>query len=162
MVDVAEWGKLAHALRELHSVLLKRARDEYEAAHAVTLSPGELLNKLTTDAEFAWLRSLSELMVDLDVIRDADAVQRDALIPAIRAAVEHVIAAPKPTEIASDFAQQYWPRIHADPHVTMAHAAVKQAINAWPALPQSDSAAQLHERHRLAEKARHLSARKTH
>lgn len=159
MADAADWRKLAGALRELHRTLLERARRDYEREHLVTLSPGELLKLLTTDAYFEWLRSLSELMVDLDLIRDAEPLHQDELATAVRAAVEHVISAPTTPDLASRFAQYYWPYLHDDPHVAMAHAGVKQAIAAWPRPQQGDAASLLHERHRLAEKARHLSRR---
>ena len=41
----------------------------------------------------------------------------------------------------------------------MAHGAVKQVLAAWPP-PQADTSTLLQERHRLAEKARHLAKRK--
>ena len=160
MIDAAAWQKLAGALRELHRVLLEHARRDYERAHGVTLSPGELLRLLTTDAAFAWLRSLSELMVDIDLVGEAAPAHRDEMATAIRAAVEHVIAAPATAGPAEPFAQHYWPYVHADPHVAMAHAGAKQALAAWPKPQRGDPAALLHERHRLAEKARHLSRRR--
>lgn len=159
MADDSEWQKLVRALRELHGTLLERARSDYERAHEVTLGAGELLKLLTTDAAFAWLRSLSELMVDLDVIHDSEPAHQAELATAIRAAVEHVLAAPKASDTATSFAQYYWPYVHSDPHVAMAHAGVKQALVAWPLSPEADAAALLHGRHRIAERARHLSDR---
>ena len=160
MTDADNWQKLASALRELHRVLLERARREYERNHLANLSAGELLQLLTTHAEFAWLRELSELMVDLDLVSDAVPPHRDEIATAVRAAVEHVIAMPKAPAPGSPFVQRYWTYVHDDPHTAMAHAGVKQAIAAWPRPPQDDAASLLHERHRLAEKARHLSRRR--
>ncbi|MCE9642522.1 MAG: hypothetical protein K8S22_20590 [Betaproteobacteria bacterium] len=159
MADADNWQKLADALRELHRVLLERARRDYERDHVANLSAGELLQLLTTHAEFAWLRELSELMVDLDLVRDALPPHRNEVANAVRAAVEHVLAMHKPPDPGSPFAQHYWTYVHDDPHTAMAHAGVKQAIAAWPRPPQADAASLLHERHRLAEKARHLSRR---
>lgn len=160
MAEAADWQKLAGALRELHRVLLERARRDYERDHLVTLSPGEFLRLLTTNAEFEWLRALSELMVDLDLLRDAVPLYRDEIASAVRAAVEHVISMPKAPDPGTPFAQRYWRYVHDDPHTAMAHAAVKQAIAVWPRPQQEDAAGLLHERHRLTEKARHLSRRK--
>lgn len=157
MVDTVEWQKLAGALREVHRTLLERARRDYEREHFVTLSPGELLQLLTTNAEFEWLRGLSELMVDIDLIGDAAPLHRDELATAIRPAVEHLIS--KTPDPATPFARYYWPHVQDDPHVAMAHAGLKNALNAWPQAPQDNASTLLHERHRLAEKARHLSRR---
>ena len=153
MADATHWNTLAGALRELHRALMERARRDYEREHGV-VSPGELLQLLTTDPYFEWLRGLSELMVDIDLVRDAEPEFMDELSSAVRAAVEHVISAPKASEPHA-FAQHYWPYVQDDPHVAMAHAGVKRALDAWPRPHQDDAASLLHERHRLAEKARH-------
>ena len=159
MTDTADWQKLARALRELHRALLEHARRDYERDHFLTLGAGELLQLLTTNADFEWIRSLSELMVDLDLIHDAAPLHSDELTTTVRAAVEHVLSAPKTPDLASPFARHYWAYVHDDPHVAMAHAGVKQAIAAWPRPPQNDTASLLHERHRLAEQVHHLARR---
>ena len=157
--NAPDWQKLANALRELHRVLLERARRDYEREHLVTLGAGELLQLLTTHADFAWLRSLSELMVDIDLVADAAAMDKDEIATAIRGAVEHVLAPANPPATAGTFTQRYWSYVHDDPHVAMSHAGVKQALAAWSPSQPGDSAMLLHERHRLAEKARHMSRR---
>ena len=107
MAEAADWQKLANALRELHRTLVETARREYERAHLVELSAGELLQRLTSDAEFAWLRGLSELMVDLDLVHDAALPEQGDIEPAVRAAVEHLLSnAQTPAGV---FAQRYWP-----------------------------------------------------
>jgi len=160
MPDTAAWQSLASALRELHRALMECARRDYEREHALELEPGEQLRLLTTDPFFNWLRGLSELIVDIDLLHDAEVPDVDEFAPAVRAAVEHFIAPPGPNEPGSAFAQRYWSSLHADPHVAMAHAGVKLALESWPRPPKSDAASLLHERHRLAEKARHRSGRR--
>jgi hypothetical protein len=158
MADVTHWDKLAAALRALHRALMERARRDYEREHLVVLDPGELLRLLTTDAYFEWLRGVSELMVDIDMVRDDPALM-DELSTAVRSAVEHFVTAPKSPDTGDAFAQRYWPYLQDDPHVAMAHAGVKQALGAWPRPQNEDAASLLHERHRLAEKARHRTRR---
>jgi hypothetical protein len=132
-MDLTQWDTLRRALRELHRALVERASRDYVRAHQRLLQPdpGELLQMLTKDPEFAWLRGLSELMVDIDVARD-DGQNRDQLAPGIRTAVERFILAPADMSTADEFAQHYWPCVQEEPHVAMAHAAVKQAISGWP------------------------------
>ena len=156
----AQWQKLASALRELHRALMERARADYERAKGVVLSPGEFLQLLTTDAYFEWLRGLSELMVDIDLVRDAEAELVEEMSNAVRSAVEHLISAPKTPAPPHAFAQQYWPYVQDDPHVAIAHAGVKKALEAWPRPDSDDAASLLHERHRLAEKARNTRRRR--
>ena len=155
MTDTADWQALASALRELHRALMERARRDYEREHKVTLSPVEQLRLLTTDAFFDWLRGLSELMVDIDLVHDAEPLTVAEILPAVRVAVEHFITLPKPPESSDAFAQHYWPYLQDDPHVAMAHAGVKRALESWPRPQKTDTASLLHERHRLTEKARH-------
>lgn len=155
MADAADWQRLTAALRELHRALIERARRDYESEHLESLGAGRLVQLLATDPHFAWLRPLSELMVDLDMARDAGPALTDELSSAVRPAVEHVIAISSTANTPDGFVEHYWWYVQDDPHVAMAHAALRQALASWPAAEQVDAAASLHERHRLAEKARH-------
>jgi len=159
MTNTADWHGLASALRELHRALMECARRDYEREHKVSLTPVEQLRLLTTDPYFDWLRGLSELMVDIDLVQDAEPSDVAEISPAVRAAVEHFITAPNPPESGDAFAQRYWPYLHDDPHVAMAHGGVKRALESWPRPQKTDAASLLHERHRLAEKARHRTRR---
>ena len=155
MPAAAEWQALASALRELHRALLERARRDYERERLQTVNAGELLQLLATDPYFEWLRSLSELMVDIDMVRDGEPQLMDELSNAIRPAVEYLLTVPRTSGESHPFAERYWPYVQDDPHVAMGHAAVKRSIASWPAPKTADAATLLHERHRLAEKARH-------
>lgn len=153
MPDARDWQNLADTLRELHRTLMERARRDYESERGEALNPGQLLGLLTTDPSFDWLRSLSELMVDIDMARDAEPAVMDELATAIRPAIEHILSSPD-AKPAGSFAQRYWPYVHDDPHVAMAHAAVKQTIAAWPAPDKGDAAMRVTERERLAAASR--------
>jgi hypothetical protein len=131
-----DWSTLARALRQLHHALLQRARADYEREHASEVSPGELLMLATRDPGFAWLRSLSEMMADIDDLQEQpEAAQDRELHAGIRAAVEALLTPPAEGDAATPFAQRYWQHLHEDPAVTMAHAAVKQALLTWPTQP---------------------------
>lgn len=148
-------NELAQALRELHRSLVENERRAYELEIGTLLSPGDFLQLLISDARFAWLRALSELMVDLDVFLEADPSPTEDEAAAVRAEVEWLIAAPAPPEVASDFAKHYLPLIAGDPHIAMAHARVKQVIQKLPVASAVDEAKVLHDRHRWAEMRRH-------
>jgi hypothetical protein len=94
-MDLAEWDKLRRSLRDLHRALVERASRDYVYAHERLTQPGpaELLQMLTKDVEFNWLRGLSELIVDIDVARDDDGT-RDDFSRVVRAAVERFISPP--------------------------------------------------------------------
>ena len=144
----------ALALRALHRALVERARRGLERDRHAVLGAGEWLQLLTADPQFAWLRSLSELIVDLDVFLEADPAPADDDAAAVRHEIERLLA-PPPAVGASGFAERYWPYVHDDPHVAIAHGAVRQALDRLPQPKDVDEADALHARHRWAEARRH-------
>ena len=146
--------RLARTLRELHHALVVRARTDYLREHSVIgdIGPGELLRLLTSDPYFEWLRSLSELMADIDALGDRDDYHELVRSGAIRAAVEHLVAPPGPSEAPSAFAERYWPYVQDDPHVAMAHGEVKRALSTLPAPEKADRGSL--SAHRQAVRAR--------
>jgi hypothetical protein len=159
MTERAEWDKLSSTLRELHRALIERARRDYEQENATVVQPAQFLQLLITDPAFAWLRPLSELMVDIDLVREAEPELRDEVSAAIRPVVEHLLSPRAGSGPPGGLGERYWKYVEDDPHVAMAHGGIRQAIRSWPR-PQGDDAARtLHDRHRLAEKARHRRGR---
>jgi hypothetical protein len=132
-MDVTDWDNLRRVLRELHRALVAGASRDYTWEHQRLWQPdpGELLQMLTKDPAFNWLRGLSELMVEIDSARD-DERKREQSAPGVRAAIERFILPPGDAAPPDEFAQRYWPYVQHDPDIAMAHAAVKQAIARWP------------------------------
>ena len=154
MSDAAVFDTLARALRELHRTLMERAKREFERVTLTTLSPGELLELLTTSQEFAWLRELSELMADIDVVRDSTS-DAAAAMEAIWPAVEHLLATP---DADTPFAKRYWAYVHDEPDVAIAHASVRKALGAFP--PHGGAGTPADRRRDLAARALELGRRK--
>lgn len=131
-----DWDTLARTLRSLHAVLLRRARADYMQERGLReeeVGPGELLMLATREDSFAWLRSLSELMTEIDELRDsADAKQDDRVRAAVRATLEALLVAPGEGSEGTPFTANYWRHVHGDPEVTMAHAAIRQVLRSWP------------------------------
>ena len=95
--------ELAAALRDLHRALTERVRRDYEHEHHGLLSPGTFLHLLISDPRLAWIRPLSELMVDLDVFLQADPSPTEDEAAAVRTEVERFIA-PEPREASESYA----------------------------------------------------------
>ena len=149
--------ELAAALRDLHRALTERVRRDYEHEQHCLLSPGEFLHLLISDPRLAWIRPLSELMVDLDVFLQADPSPTEDEAAAVRTEVGRFIA-PEPREASESyatFARQYWPYISNDAQIAMAHARAIQATQGLPEAASVNEAEVLHERHRWAELRRH-------
>lgn len=62
---------LGRGLVRLHALLMERERRAYENQHG-PVGSGELLRLLLGDEHFAWLRSLSILMAQVDELVDAE------------------------------------------------------------------------------------------
>lgn len=145
---------LGEGLRRLHRVLVEASRRDFERQRHAVMSAGELLQLLTSDAHFAWLRELSELIVDLDVLLEVDPVPGDDDAAAVRAEVERLLAPPAAAG-GEGFGARYWPWVHDDPQVAIAHGEVKQALLALPDARDVDAAAMLHARHLFREARGH-------
>ena len=130
-----DWNTLRRALMDLHQKLLQYVRADYvrEEGRSDPVGPGELLMLATRDDRFAWLRSLSELMADIDHLSEGPQDDAVALRSAVRGAVERLLTPPGEGEPATAFAARYWHYVRGAPDVTMAHAAVRQALQSWPA-----------------------------
>ena len=151
----ARLAALAHALRSLHRVLAERARRDLETERSTVIQPGAWLSILTTDPQFAWLRSLSELMVDLDVFLEADPAPADDDAAAVRADVERLIAPSTVPGTETDFSRHYWRYVHDEPGVAVVHGEIRQVLDRLPVPASVDEGDALHERHGWAESRRH-------
>jgi hypothetical protein len=139
---------LAQALKSLHRALAERVRRDAEAREQTVIMPGQWLSRLTGDAQFAWLRSLSELMVDLDVFLDADPAPAADDMAAIRAEVERTIAPSTVSGTESDFSRHYWHYVHEEPNVGAIHGELRRALDRLPEPADVDETDALHERHK--------------
>lgn len=148
---------VAVALRSLHRALVDRARRDVEQQRQTVIMPGAWLQMLTADAEFAWLRALSELMVDLDVFGEADPAPAEDDLSAVRGEIERLVSPSTVPGAESEFARHYWRYVHDEPQVAIAHGAVRQALDRLPAPVDVDEGDALHQRHGWTESRRRRS-----
>jgi len=136
--------ELAEALRDLHRRVAERARRVEASERHVIISPEEFLHLLLSDPRFAWLRALSELIVDLDVFLRAEPAPTDDEAAAIRSEVERMIGAPA-----------YLRYVNEDSRVAVVHRRARRLAQHLPKADSVNEADVLHERHRWAEARRH-------
>jgi hypothetical protein len=160
MVAKERLGAVARALRSLHRVLAERVRRDVEAREQTVIMPGQWLSRLTGDAEFAWLRTLSEMIVDLDVFLDADPAPADDDVASIRADVERMIAPTSVPGTESEFSSQYWHYVLEEPQVGIVHGELRQALDRLPQPRDVDERDALHERHAWTAARRRRQRRK--
>ena len=124
----------AAALREVHRVLVRAVRFQYERDVAPVGGPGHLLRLLTEDPYFAWLHPMSELIVDLDSLL-AQELLPPGTVAGVRMEVDRLSTAGSP------FWEKYAAFLQSEPQVAVAHGSLRQALKALP-----ESAEELHER----------------
>lgn len=126
--DSPERAELRAALRDasktliaLHRHLIDAAKAEYAASFGPVESPAEMLQLLTDDPYFAWLKPVTSLIVDIDGMTRTD-FEIDAA-HAIGERLDHLFG----PGADSEFAKHYVPILQREVDVTIGHAAVRGA-----------------------------------
>jgi histidinol-phosphate/aromatic aminotransferase/cobyric acid decarboxylase-like protein len=110
-------------LLQLHKALLDGERDRYEQIHG-KVTAGKMLQLALQDARFAWLRSLSELIVRIDERLEEEASDSD-LENLLATARSLLTTAGQPTS----FAVEYDAALQRDPHIVVLHGRVMQSLS---------------------------------
>jgi catechol 2,3-dioxygenase len=130
LMSEANRGRLRNLrgkLLQLHKVLLDDARASYEMDRGRVPSNATLLQLVINDPWFAWLHSLSELVVRIDQTVEPDSPATDADAAALIDQVEKLLTA---SEDGEGFSRRYFDALQRQPAVVMAHADVRRAIKA--------------------------------
>ena len=123
----ARLRELRGKLLQLHKVLLDDARVAYEMDRGRVPSNSTLLQLVINDPWFAWLHSLSELVVRIDETVEPDSPATDADAATLIDQVERLLTA---SETGEGFQRRYFDALQRQPAVVMAHADVRRAIKA--------------------------------
>jgi hypothetical protein len=110
-------------LLHLHQTLLEMERQSFEKAHG-RVNSGELLQLVLNHEQFAWLRIISALVVQIDEMLDADE-------PAGAADMLNLISAARQLFAESgdeEFQQKYRSALQQEPDVVMAHSALTKLL----------------------------------
>jgi len=121
----ARLRELRAKLLQLHKVLLDDARAAYEMDRGRVPSNASLLQLVINDPWFAWLHSLSELVVRIDETIEVDSPATDADAAALINEVEKILTA---SENGEGFHRRYYDALQRQPAVVLAHADVRRVI----------------------------------
>ena len=117
---------LRRGLLHLHKTLLDTERTAYEQTYG-RVSSGELLQLVINHEQFAWLRSISELIVRIDEMLDADE-------PATTGDAESLLAQARkllrPSETGDAFERKYYAALQREPDAVLAHRDVMTILSA--------------------------------
>jgi hypothetical protein len=118
--------ELRRGLLRLHKALLDTERAAYEQVMG-RVSSGELLQLVISHEQFAWLHSISEFIVRIDEMLDAEepvtTVDSSNLIVQARALL-------KPSETGNDFERKYFAALQREPDNVLAHREVTKILQA--------------------------------
>lgn len=114
---------------QVHRALLEAERIGYEKQHGRVESSGALLQLVLHDPWFAWLRPLSELIVQMD-----DWLDEDRKTPSSPDLAEILLAQLRdrlrPDAAGAEFQQRYYRLLQEHPAVAVTHAETRLLINA--------------------------------
>jgi hypothetical protein len=118
------------ALLRLHKALLDSERTAYEEVHGRIPSPGAFLQLVINDEWFAWLRELSELIVQIDEKTDRKYEPQDAEASQLFEQTRELLT---PDENGEGFAKRYFEAMQRDSDVVVRHAAVLEVLRSGTA-----------------------------
>ncbi|HEY0376956.1 MAG TPA: hypothetical protein VGC87_08370 [Pyrinomonadaceae bacterium] len=108
------------ALLRLHKTLLDDKRLAYERVYG-QVTGGELLQLVINHEQFAWLHSISELIVSIDGMLDAEEPMTSADAESLFTQARTLL---KPSEDGTDFERKYYAALQRDPDIVLAHREV--------------------------------------
>ena len=106
------------ALLRLHKVLLDMERREYERVHG-RATAGELFRLVIDHPQFAWLHNISEFVVRLDEMLEAEPPATPGDAHTMIALAAKIFT---PSDNGDGFQKLYYDAIQRDPLVVMEHA----------------------------------------
>jgi hypothetical protein len=106
-------------LLRLHKTLLDFEREAYERARGRIANSYEFLNLVMNDLWFAWLRQLSELIVEMDELLATKETPSEKTGVAL---VQQARILLTPTESGSEFQRRYFAAMQQSPEVVVAHS----------------------------------------
>ena len=106
-------------LLRLHKTLLEFERQAYERAHGRISNSYQFLQLVMSDPWFAWLRQLSELIVEMDELLAAREPPGETTALALMEQSRILLT---PAESGSEFQKKYSTAMQQSPEVVVAHS----------------------------------------
>ncbi len=112
-------------LLHLHKTLLDDEREAYERVHDRIENSYEVLRLVMHDPWFAWLHDLSELIVKIDEMLDAEEPPAKTEVDGVMRQARELTT---PDENGSEFQQKYFRALQRSPDAVLAHAETVKVI----------------------------------
>jgi len=113
---------LRRGLLRLHKTLLDQDTAAYEAARG-SVTRGELLQLVINHEQFAWLHTISELIVRIDEMLSPKEPALEADAQALLTQAKMLLT---PSETGDQFQRRYYAALQSEPDAVLAHREVMQ------------------------------------
>ena len=113
---------LRRGLLSLHKTLLDSETKAYEQRHG-SVTRGELLQLVINHEQFAWLHTISELIVRIDEMLSAREPSLEADGKALLAQTQGLL---NPSETGDEFQRRYYAALQSEPEAVLSHREVMQ------------------------------------
>jgi hypothetical protein len=113
---------LHRGLLRLHKILLDDERAGYEKAHG-RASAGEMLQLVISNAQFAWLRRISELIVQIDEVLESEEPGDPSGL------INHILSLLMTPESAGEFGSKYQQALQRLPDAVLAHKEITAILS---------------------------------
>jgi hypothetical protein len=117
-------SELRGTLLDLHKSLMDAQRVRYEKEHGRIQTPNEFLGLLLEHPTFAWLRTLSALIAQLDEWLEEKEERSDADLQSIMNTLRSLIA----TDGPPTFSKSYWEIVNDVPEVLVNHVKLSRQL----------------------------------
>lgn len=115
-----------HGLLKLHKILLDQEKVNYEMTWGKIGSVGEYLNLVMHDSWFAWLRSMSQLIVEIDEAFDADEPVTGEIVNTLAGQIRELLASGDETK---EFTIKYQAALQQSETAILEHAEIMKRVN---------------------------------
>lgn len=113
-------------LLRLHKSLLENERENYESTHGKINTTGEYYNLVIGDPQFAWLRHMSGVIVEIDEALDA---KKEPLTEETVIVLAEQISKLLKTDVESEFGQKYDAALQASPDAMFEHLSTLRKLD---------------------------------
>ena len=125
IMTIQNLTELRNILLALHKELLEYQKQIYEATVGPINSPNQYYNLVVNDSNFAWLRTLSALVISIDEALEAKQAPDVKTIRGIFSYTKKLLTA---TGFGDTFETHYVTAIQKNAHVSLMHGKIMQLL----------------------------------
>lgn len=116
------------ALLALQKEMIQILKDQFEKENGRSVAPAEWLQVLMMSQRYAWMRELTSLITDIDILTELETVT-DPQAAVVRSEVERLLI---DGDESSEFSKHYKNLLRAESHLLLFHGQMKSSITPLP------------------------------